>query len=365
MTSYQILQCIHVVIAGVLVGLFARVTRRRAAHPVRRYGLLLLSFGSLVVLGFVIAPFVPVNGHLPRFVPTAWAFWGCALWGPLIFVVGAWRAMGRVPSAMLGLSVLVLAGAGWALFIEPDRVALREERIVVFGLSEGRPIRIAHVSDLQTVGACARERHAVELVNGAAPDLVIVTGDHASGPFWNPDPPIEAARAFLAALKPRLGTVVVSGHSDSVAIRREIFAGLEVIDLDGRSRRFELEDGRGVVVHGIGIEHVGKPEFRGGLRRPGDLVIVASHMPDITEELSGMGVHLHLAGHTHGGQIVLPLFGPPVTLSRLPRRFARGLHRFGDHWINVTAGIGLEGGHAPRVRFLCPPEVCVIRLSGS
>ena len=79
---------------------------------------------------------------------------------------------------------------------------------------------------------------------------------------------------------------------------------------------------------------------------------------------NGRAVDLHLAGHTHGGQIALPFFGPPVTLSSLPRRFARGLHRFGDHWLHVTPGIGMEGSHAPRIRFLCPPSIDLIELRG-
>jgi predicted MPP superfamily phosphohydrolase len=54
-----------------------------------------------------------------------------------------------------------------------------------------------------------------------------------------------------------------------------------------------------------------------------------------------------------------------MTLSQLPREYARGLHRFGDHWLNVNPGIGMEGHHAPRIRFLCPPQIDLILLEGS
>ena len=64
-------------------------------------------------------------------------------------------------------------------------------------------------------------------------------------------------------------------------------------------------------------------------------------------------------------KIVLPLLGPPMTLSDLPRSHARGLHRLGDHWLHVSAGIGMEGNHAPRVRFLCPPSIDLLVLSGA
>ena len=72
--------------------------------------------------------------------------------------------------------------------------------------------------------------------------------------------------------------------------------------------------------------------------------------------------HLALAGHTHGGQVVLPFFGPPMTLSRLPRRYAGGLHDYHGLPLHVSRGIGMERGSAPQIRFLCPPEICVIEL---
>jgi predicted MPP superfamily phosphohydrolase len=94
------------------------------------------------------------------------------------------------------------------------------------------------------------------------------------------------------------------------------------------------------------------------------VTLVVSHVPDLSRQLDGLGVDLHLAGHTHGGQLVIPGFGPPIILSDLPRKYAKGLHELGDHWINVTPGIGMEGNHAPRMRFFCPPEIHLLELSG-
>jgi uncharacterized protein len=78
-------------------------------------------------------------------------------------------------------------------------------------------------------------------------------------------------------------------------------------------------------------------------------------------------IDLVLAGHTHGGQVVLPLLGPPHTAIRLPRRYAGGLNDYGGIALHVSRGIGMERGFAPPVRFLCPPEVCVVdvRLTAS
>ena len=75
-----------------------------------------------------------------------------------------------------------------------------------------------------------------------------------------------------------------------------------------------------------------------------------------------VGVDLVLAGHTHGGQVVMPFFGPVVTASRLPRLFAGGLHDFRGTPLHVSRGVGMERGFSPPVRFLCPPEICVLDL---
>jgi predicted MPP superfamily phosphohydrolase len=54
----------------------------------------------------------------------------------------------------------------------------------------------------------------------------------------------------------------------------------------------------------------------------------------------------------------------PNPLSAIPRSFARGLHGFGDHFIHVSPGIGMEGNHAPQIRFACPPEIDLLLLRG-
>jgi len=96
---------------------------------------------------------------------------------------------------------------------------------------------------------------------------------------------------------------------------------------------------------------------------PSDLLLVAGHAPDFVAQLAGNApVDLALAGHTHGGPIVLPFLGAPYTKSSLPRLFASGLHDFHGPLINVSAGVGMERGSAPQIRFLCPPEFSVIDL---
>jgi hypothetical protein len=160
----------------------------------------------------------------------------------------------------------------------------------------------------------------------------------------------------------------VAGHSEPEALRERIFDGLDVVYLKNEETGFDVPfegGGAGRVVL-VGLEPW-KPELDALARpkQPGELRLVASHVPDVTRRLAGLGVDLHFAGHTHGGQIVVPFFGPPITLSDMPRSTVRGLFRWEDHWLNVCAGLGMEGGHAPRMRFLCPPEICLVVFEGT
>jgi predicted MPP superfamily phosphohydrolase len=202
------------------------------------------------------------------------------------------------------------------------------------------------------------------MVNALDPDLIVWTGDYIAGPFADPEPAIAAARAFLGSLRARYGVVAIPGHSEPERIRSRVVAGFDHVHyLVDEELALELPDGRRLRIFGASAE---RPRLD-RLEPDGDpalVTIAATHVPDLSGELDGKEVELHLAGHTHGGQIAFPVLGPPVTLSRLPKRFARGLHRFGDHWLHVTPGIGMEGHHAPRIRFLCPPEIDLLLIAG-
>ena len=79
-------------------------------------------------------------------------------------------------------------------------------------------------------------------------------------------------------------------------------------------------------------------------------------------DLSKKNVDIIMCGHTHGGQIRLPLWGAIVTLSTYNKRYEAGLYQLNPTALYVSRGIGLEGLGLPRARFLCPPEIVVIDL---
>jgi predicted MPP superfamily phosphohydrolase len=97
---------------------------------------------------------------------------------------------------------------------------------------------------------------------------------------------------------------------------------------------------------------------------PGDFTIVMGHSPDYIAGISDLPIDLCLAGHTHGGQIRIPFFGPPFTSSQLPRVLSRGFHEVGETRINISAGVGSEHAFGiPAIRFNCPTEMTVVEVA--
>jgi len=87
--------------------------------------------------------------------------------------------------------------------------------------------------------------------------------------------------------------------------------------------------------------------------------VLLVHTPELLAEAEASGVDLYLCGHTHGGQICLPLVGPLITGVKCPRRYVRGAWRYKRMQGYTSAGVGVS---VVPVRFFCPPEIGLIEL---
>ena len=93
--------------------------------------------------------------------------------------------------------------------------------------------------------------------------------------------------------------------------------------------------------------------------------ILLFHSPDLAPQAAELGViDLHLAGHTHGGQVRVPVYGALVTSSLYFKALEMGLYQLHDMLLFVSRGVGLEGKGAPRVRFNCRPQLKLFILRG-
>jgi uncharacterized protein len=300
----------------------------------------------------------------PVYAHVGTQFWAFSVVFPVATIARSIRAPRTKGSAALIAAALgCLALAADMLAIEPNRLEESELRVALPAWRGGE-VRIAHVSDLQTTGFGEREARALDAVRRMHADFVVFTGDYVSKGLGS-GPQIEAARRFLAGIDAPLGVFAVAGDSEEEEDRERIFAGLSNVQyLRNESRTIEVA---GAPLAIVGLQRF-KFDVEAGFRDvpPGVPTIVVHHDPDIVQELGDRRVDLLVAGHTHGGQICLPWLGPPVPRTQLGRDRASGFFEVNGVLVHVSRGIGLSGKFAPRVRFLCPPEVTLLHVvSGS
>jgi predicted MPP superfamily phosphohydrolase len=283
-----------------------------------------------------------------------------------------WRRGSGAPAVLASLIAgSLLAVYAEAYHREPEDLQVRRQVVDrSANTAARRSLRILHLSDLQADRIGRYQRHALTTALQEQPDLIVLTGDYVQPRLHKTR---DRATADLNAL---LREIRFDAPLGAFAVRGDVdidwplvFAGTSVRPLTGESVRLTLPALRSsLTLVGLtpAMSHGRDPRGLLDLVRrapPADLRIVAGHGPDFVAELAGqVPVDLALAGHTHGGQIVLPFVGALYTKSTLPRAYASGLHDFGGILINVSAGVGMERGTAPQVRFLCPPEISVIDI---
>ncbi len=277
--------------------------------------------------------------------------WALFLHAPALLAAAAVTGNPRFRPVPAALAAIVALVGVEAFLLEPRRLEVNTARL------PGPTLRVALVADLQTDAVGAHERAALDAVVAADADLVLFAGDYLQ--IRDDDAYAREAdtlRAALAALEPRLGAFAVRGDVD----RDEwpaLFDGTAVTPVV-ESRTFDLGP-LSLTALAPGDAASARPPVppRDGFH------VVLAHRPDFA--LTRPDADLLLAGHTHGGQVRLPLFGPLMTLSEVPRAWAAGITAlpWGGHLV-VSRGIGMERYDAPRLRFLCRPEVLIIELGG-
>ncbi len=290
----------------------------------------------------------------------------------------------------LGLGGLGAGCLAYASLVEVRAFVLRRVEVPVLPAGAD-PVRVLHVSDLHlTPGALARQRWVAGLA-GLEPDLVVNTGDN----FAHPD----AVPSVLQCLGRLLDVpgVYVWGSNDYYAPglknpltylsrpSRHPGAGKRELpwpDLDAGFRaagwtnltqtRTTLEiGGLRFGLRGTDDAHLGRADYdrvAGPVDRSAvDVSLAVTHAPyrSVLDPMTADGHDLIFAGHTHGGQVCIPLHGAVVTNSDLDPARAKGLSRYTadghTSWLHVSAGLGTSP-YAP-VRFACRPEATLLTLT--
>ena len=213
----------------------------------------------------------------------------------------------------------------------------------------------------------------VALTNALRPDLVALGGDYVQRSRFHHFQARGSHRryiapgvAVLAGLRAPLGRFAVLGNHDrkeSVMLTRRALAENDLTELTNAGVWLERGGSR-LRLCGVDDWATGRPDLRRALgdARSDDACLLLSHNPDFVEHIRDPRVDLVLSGHTHGGQVVLPLIGAPVTASRYGQKYVRGLVQGPSARVYVSRGVGTIG---PPVRLGCPPEVTLLTLRQS
>jgi predicted MPP superfamily phosphohydrolase len=270
---------------------------------------------------------------------------------------GLGMALGR---GHIGVILTVVLQAGitaiqvYATWVEPFRLTVTSLEFTSPKLQSGKPLRVLHLSDIHFEGWTPRERRLLEVARALAPDLIFLTGDYLNLSSVDNGPARQGVRDLLAELAAVAPTYAVIGSPpvDRPDVVPQIFAGLPITWLVDEVAEVEVKGHR---LHLIGIrctaDHRRDGERLRQLCSAGlnpALQVLLYHSPDLFPLAAELGIDLHLAGHTHGGQLRLPLFGALVTSSALWKRYEAGLYRQGTSTLYVSRGIGVEGKGAPR-----------------
>jgi uncharacterized protein len=284
---------------------------------------------------------------------------------------------------VLPLILATILGAGslcvaYGIVVERFRFRVRRYDLPILPTSGPPLLTILHLSDLHFVRGDERKERFLASLPGA--DLTVVTGD-----FLGEPEAVETAVAAVRVTKGRFGSWFVLGSNDYFVPRRRSYLsyfhrrwrrrrgiwgrGRDLVaqlrhdgwrDLTNTRASVEL-NGTSFEVLGLDDAHLKWHDLRVAPRREPDRFGVAvMHSPDSAPECAALGYDLLVAGHTHGGQVRLPLIGALVTNSSMPPRLAAGLIRMGTAVLHTSPGLGTSK-YAP-FRFWCRPEATLLTL---
>ena len=273
--------------------------------------------------------------------------------------------------AALNVFLAGAAGLGYGTLLEPERLDVEQVPLKLPRLS---PVftgfRIAQISDIHMGGWMNRERlaYVVQNVIAQAPDLVVITGDFVIGHDWygNVDVALSDLMEELKMLTTQHLTLAVLGNHDhwlDAAAVRAMLTKCGIREIGNDVHTLERKDAQ-LHLAGVDDRYVYKDRLDIVLEKlPEDgAAILLAHEPDYANQSAATGrFDLQLSGHTHGGQVVLPLWGPPI-LPHLGLQYPSGLYRVDGMWQYTNRGVGMS---KPYVRINCRPEITVFTLESA
>jgi len=262
------------------------------------------------------------------------------------------------------------AGYGW--FLESEWLEVGRTSISLAPGKFQRSFTLLHLSDLHASRYVRIEylETALDLAHSLRPDLICLTGDFLTGKFFQ----MKRYAAVLSRLAASAPAYACLGNHDGKKIRPAPHGDWSHQD---RVRNLLKETGIHLLHNDLEIVQTpGGPLCLAGVgdlwgkecdpektfkKQPEDGVMptfLLAHNPDCKDKLIDHRWDLMLSGHTHGGQVNLPLLGPAFAPVE-DLRFIHGLHRWENRWLYITKGVGNLYGF----RLNCRPEISLLTIS--
>jgi hypothetical protein len=273
-------------------------------------------------------------------------------------------------ASLFGLDVFLTAILGWNYIdkIEPSWVEVSHVPLKLPHLPRAfSGFRLLQISDIHAGYWMTPERFAsiVDLIKEQSPDLVAVTGDVilAYGGMPDDQPALDEFGKVFKQIADDYETIAVLGNHDYWYDADKVRSVLERAGARVLMNSVHSLERRGERLHIAGVDDIYENQDDLGavlsaLPQDGGAILLA-HEPDFADISAATGrFDLQISGHSHGGQVSLPVIGPLV-LPHLGRKYPSGLYKVGDMYQYTNRGVGMT---MPTIRFNCRPEITVFTL---
>ena len=262
--------------------------------------------------------------------------------------------------ATLAGGAAVLAGA-YAKLVEQFNIQVRRLDLDFPNLPPAFDgYTILHLSDLHLTKLGLLERRLMDLISAQEVDACFITGDITQDPRAS-----DVFRRICSVIRGPDTIYAILGNSEHKPwLETQVL--VEALSFEGMRLLMNSSDviRRGddsIAVVGVDDAYSRHADIDAAFREvdPNSFIVFLTHCPSLTPQGIERGADLVLAGHTHGGQVRLPFFGPIWTHMRANQKLNDGLYTFDHSVLFVNRGVGTSKLH---IRFLCPPEIVYITL---
>ena len=267
-------------------------------------------------------------------------------------------------------SALSIAAAevatAYSAFVEPAWVEVKQISLKLPRLPAAfKGFRLMQISDIHFNGWITPQRFTpfLDLIYAQQPDAIAITGDFVQGKVDEATRALDDVRQVFTTLRAKIPTFAVLGNHDhwtDAAMVRRFLHDTGIPELRNDVYTFK-KDGQHLYLCGVDDTWMRQDDLKAVTRQLTlqDCAILMAHEPDYADTSAATGYFdLQLSGHSHGGQVVIPFFGPPL-LPPHGQKYHTGLYQVGNMLQYTNRGLGMVN---PTIRFNCRPEITVFTL---